>query len=48
MAVSKPVIYSDYSDSPQFLKEFLYYMQTIKGLSVRSVESYYIDLKLFL
>ena len=48
MAVSKPVIYSDYSDSPQFLKEFLYYMQTIKGLSVRSVESCYIDLKLFL
>lgn len=47
MANSKPVIYSDYSDSPQFLKEFLYYMQTIKGLSVRSVESYYIDLKLF-
>ncbi len=48
MAESKPVIYSDYSDSPQFLKEFLYYMQTIRGLSVRSVESYYIDLKLFL
>ncbi|MBQ3008554.1 MAG: tyrosine recombinase XerC [Oscillospiraceae bacterium] len=48
MADSKPKIYSDYSDSPQFLKEFLYYMQTIRGLSVRSVEAYYIDLKLFL
>ena len=47
MANSKPVIYSDYSDSPQFLKEFLYYMQTIKGLSVRTVEAYYIDLNLF-
>ena len=48
MANSKPVIYSDYSDCPDFLREFLYYMQTIKGLSVRSVEAYYIDLKLFL
>ncbi len=47
MADSKPTIYSDYSDCPDFLKEFLYYMQTIKGLSVRSVEAYYIDLKLF-
>ena len=47
MANTKPVIYSDYSDSPQFLKDFLYYMQTIKGLSVRTVEAYYIDLKLF-
>ena len=47
MANSKPVIYSDFSDSPRFLKEFLYYMQTIKGLSVRTVEAYYIDLSLF-
>ena len=48
MANNKPVIYSDYSDCPVFLKEFLYYMQTIRGLSARSVEAYYIDLKLFL
>ncbi len=48
MANPKPVIYSDYSDCPTFLREFLYYMQTIKGLSVRTVEAYYIDLKLFL
>ncbi len=48
MANPKPVLYSDYSDSPSFLREFLYYMQTIKGLSVRSVEAYYFDLKLFL
>ena len=47
MANSKPVIYSDFSDSPQYLKEFLYYMQTIKGLSARTVEAYYIDLNLF-
>lgn len=48
MANSKPKIYSDYSDCPQFLKDFLYYMQTIRGLSERSVEAYYIDMKLFL
>ena len=48
MANSKPTIYSDYSDAPDFLKEFLYYMQTIKGLSPRTVEAYYIDMNLFL
>ncbi len=48
MAESKPVIYSDYSDCPGFLRDFLFYMQTIKGLSARTVEAYYIDLKLFL
>ncbi|MBQ7903532.1 MAG: tyrosine recombinase XerC [Oscillospiraceae bacterium] len=47
MANSTPVIYSDYSDCPRFLREFLYYMQTIKGLSVRTVEAYFIDLNLF-
>lgn len=47
MANSKIKIYSDYSSCPQVLKEFLYYMQTIKGLSPRTVEAYYIDLKLF-
>ena len=41
-------IYSDYSDAPAILKEFLYYSQTIRGLSAKSVEAYYIDLKLFL
>ena len=48
MANPKPVIYSDFTDSPQFLKEFLYYNQTIKGLSARTVEAYYLDLNLFL
>ena len=48
MANSKPKIYSTYDDCPDFLRDFLYYMQTIRGLSARSVESYYIDLKLFL
>ena len=40
-------IYSDYSDAPPILKEFLYYSQTIRGLSAKTVEGYYIDLKLF-
>ena len=40
-------IYSDYSNAPNILKEFLYYSQTIKGLSVRTVEGYFIDLQLF-
>lgn len=47
MANSKQIIYSDYSNCPQVLKEFLYYMQTIKGLSPRTVEAYYIDVQLF-
>lgn len=41
-------IYSDFSDAPAVLKEFLYYSQTIRGLSPKTVEGYYIDLKLFL
>ncbi len=47
MAHPKPVIYTDYSDCPDFLKDFLNYQLTIRGLSARTVESYYIDLKLF-
>ena len=34
MTNNKPVIYSDCSDCPVFLKEFLYYIQTIRGLFV--------------
>ncbi|MBE6877558.1 MAG: tyrosine recombinase XerC [Ruminococcaceae bacterium] len=40
-------IYSDYSNAPSVLKEFLYYSQTIKGLSPRTVEGNFIDLQLF-
>ena len=40
-------IYSDYSNAPAVLKEFLYYSQTIKGLSPRTVEGNFIDLQLF-
>ena len=48
MAHPKPTIYSDFSDCPDFLKDFITYQRTIKGLSPRSVEAYYTDLKLFL
>ncbi|MEG3030083.1 MAG: site-specific integrase, partial [Oscillospiraceae bacterium] len=47
MANSKQKVYSDYSQCPPVLKEFLYYMQTIKGLSPKTVEAYFIDLQLF-
>ena len=47
MAGSPVKIYSDYSTAPAVLKEFLYYSQTIKGLSPRTVEGNFIDLQLF-
>jgi len=34
-------------DCPDFLKQFLFYMQTIKGRSEKTVNSYYIDLRTF-
>jgi site-specific recombinase XerD len=37
-----------YNDCPQILREFLLYMQTIKNLSQRTVDGYYIDLRLFM
>ena len=48
MAHPNPIIYSDYSDCPDFLNEFLIYLKTIRGLSLNTVEAYYIDLRLFL
>jgi len=47
MAHPNPIIYSDYSDCPDFLYEFLIYLKTIRGLSLNTVEAYYIDLRLF-
>lgn len=39
---------TDYAVScPPVIKDFLFYMQTIKGRSVRTVESYFIDLRTF-
>ncbi len=38
----------NFSDCPDFLREFLFYMLTIKGRSPRTVEAYHIDLRGFL
>lgn len=37
----------NYQDAPKLLADFLNYSQTIRGLSPRSVNAYYIDLRLF-
>lgn len=37
-----------YDDCPQVLRDFLYYMLTIKGRSAKTVQAYYIDLRTFL
>lgn len=37
-----------YEDCPPLLKEYLYYSETIRGLSPRTVNGYYIDLRIFL
>ena len=37
----------DYSDAPQFLRDFLTYIDTIKGKSKRTADAYYADLKTF-
>ncbi len=37
-----------YRDCPQILKEFLVYHETIKGQSPRTIQEYYLDLRMFL
>ena len=37
-----------YSDCPLILREFLVYHETIKGQSPRTIEEYYLDLRMFL
>ena len=39
---------ADYQDCPDYLKEFLFYILTIRGRSKRTVDAYYIDLRTFL
>lgn len=39
---------ANYSDMPAYVKEFLFYMLTIKGRSKKTVDAYYIDLRTFL
>ncbi len=36
------------NDCPEFLKNFLFYLKVVKGRGERTVEAYYIDLRLFL
>ena len=38
---------NDFSDCPEILKEYFYYSETIRSLSARSVNGYYIDLRTF-
>lgn len=39
---------TEYQDCPDYLKEFLFYILTIRGRSKRTVDAYYIDLRTFL
>lgn len=36
-----------YADCPQIVRDYLFYLQTIKGRSERTVDGYYIDLRTF-
>lgn len=37
-----------YTDCPQILREFLSYHETIKGQSQKTIQEYYLDLRIFL
>ena len=39
---------SDYSECPGFLRDYIYYLLTIKGRSKLTVEGYFIDLRTYL
>ena len=43
-----PFLHSSHAQCPQLLKDFLFYMLTIKGRSQRTIDAYFIDLRLFL
>ncbi len=43
----KPGAHNNYNDCPVCAKEFLYYCETIRNLSPRTVNGYYIDLRTF-
>lgn len=40
--------HSNFNDCPQLLRDFLYHLQTIRGRSIKTVEAYHVDLRLFL
>lgn len=46
--VNHPGKNGKYEDCPEILREYLYYMETIQNRSLRTVNAYYIDLRLFL
>ena len=37
----------EYQDAPEFLRDFLFYLLTIKGRSPKTVDAYYTDLRMF-
>lgn len=39
---------ANYTDCPQYLQDFLFYMLTIRGRSPKTVDAYYVDLRTFL
>ena len=39
---------TDMKDCPPYLKEYIFYLRVIKNRSEKTIESYYIDLRLFL
>ena len=39
---------TDMKDCPDYLREYIFYMRVIKNRSEKTIESYYIDLRLFL
>lgn len=44
---NKPNQKNDFNDMPASVKEFLYYNETIRNLSARTINAYYIDLRTF-
>lgn len=38
----------DMKDCPPYLKEYIFYLRVIRNRSEKTIESYYIDLRLFL
>lgn len=41
-------VYTNFDDVPGFLREYLFYLLNIRGLSKQTVYNYYMDLRLFL
>ncbi|NMA79040.1 MAG: tyrosine recombinase XerC [Clostridiales bacterium] len=46
--MSNTSVFNKRSDMPDYLKDFLFYLEIIKGRSFRTVDAYYIDIRAFL